>query len=367
MNGDDTTKRAKRIPSLDGLRALSILGVLMSHALSPWYESHPVPGLGALLTYGNLGVRVFFAVSGFLITSLLIREESATGGIALRAFYLRRTFRILPTYWTFLAVVFLFGPALPSISYVISWTFLSNYVSVPWPLGHSWSLAVEEQFYLLWPTLILLTAGRGRTMVVLLIWVAAPLFRLLLPLPWRNGDGIQNNLDSLMAGCFLAVRARELVNGRLSLFGSAKAAAASAALLLVVSPFLASVFLRRFPWIPYFAISKFVESVAIANVIWYCVNSEHTLLGRILNARAIVHVGVISYCLYLWQQPLLLRALDGASWTRVLAHLLLVFVVAELCHRMVEAPMIQLGRRLQRRWFGGKVSFKSEARAETAT
>lgn len=357
-----------RIPSLDGLRALSICGVLLSHVLDTFYLRAPITGMGALLTYGNLGVRVFFAVSGFLITTLLLREERATGGIELRAFYLRRTFRILPTYWTFLLVVLILQTGIPTRAFLISLSFLSNFFFVPWPLGHSWSLAVEEQFYLLWPTIILLSRRGGRMGAVIALWLVAPLFRLLLPLPWRNQGGIQNNLDSLMAGCFLAIQAPRLLSLPPRFFGRGTAALVSALFCLVVSPIVVSVGYHRFPSIPCSAITQFVESFAIANVIWYCVNTSTGVLGRFLNSRPLVHIGVISYGLYIWQQIFLLRALDGAGWIRVCTHLIALFVVAEVSHRVIEMPMIRYGRQVQRRWLMSRDSVRRTlSRKETSS
>jgi peptidoglycan/LPS O-acetylase OafA/YrhL len=143
----DDNAKSGRIPSLDGLRAVSIVLVLASHAIQ---------GTHSLLfhfffLHSDLGVRVFFIISGFLITSLLLREREKTSRISLRLFYVRRTLRILPPFVLFVAVVAIFI-RVPAGNWIYALTYTMNFdPHPPWVLGHLWSLSVEEQFYLLWP------------------------------------------------------------------------------------------------------------------------------------------------------------------------------------------------------------------------
>src|SRR5882672_8926270 len=153
LNTDRGTVRLGYRPSLDGVRAIAILAVLACHC--EWLQS------------GYLGVDVFFALSGFLITSLLLEEYTATGTITLRWFYARRALRLLPALLGLLVVgtsVILFtvpaeyGPlalheAAAVLFYVANWAWL---IGLPLGLyGHTWSLAIEEQFYMLWPLALL--------------------------------------------------------------------------------------------------------------------------------------------------------------------------------------------------------------------
>ena len=147
--------RSERIPSLDGLRALSIAMVLLAHLAGT--QSFPLPAsAGRLLGLGELGVHVFFVISGFLITGLLMDELKSSGHISLGNFYFRRTLRIFPAYYVFVAAIWLAGRAgwlqLAPHDVVHAVTYTSNYYPArSWSFGHTWSLSVEEQFYLLWP------------------------------------------------------------------------------------------------------------------------------------------------------------------------------------------------------------------------
>src|SRR3569833_3220411 len=128
----------RRIPTLDGLRAIAASMVVLGHTCKALEIGHKLPyGMGIVDGWGPVGVSLFFVLSGFLITKLLLDEQRVSGGISLRAFYVRRTFRILPAYWTYLAVVAGIAAlgwveASPS-SFARTFTFTSNYLN-----PHSW-------------------------------------------------------------------------------------------------------------------------------------------------------------------------------------------------------------------------------------
>src|SRR5664280_3750068 len=162
------SKALSRLPSLDGWRAFSIAMVLGSHSTfaagfpKTW---HP---LFNLAFDGNLGVRCFFLISGFLITWLMIIEADRSGRVNLRHFYARRALRILPVYFGFLLVIALLQWMTPFVLSRHIWlcnlTFTRNFVEGDFTTDHLWSLSVEEQFYLLWPGIFLalgMTANRN--------------------------------------------------------------------------------------------------------------------------------------------------------------------------------------------------------------
>ena len=197
-----------RIPSLDGIRALSITSVLMLH-LSDTKNFFAYPQVEPF-NFGYIGVRVFFVISGFLITSLLLGEIAATGTISLKKFYIRRTMRIFPCSYVYLAVMGLIG--LMSASDLIhGYTYTMNYhrPDRSWHASHLWSLSVEEQFYLLWPA-VLCYAGRRKAffatagvfvfapVIRLFIWVFVPAYRPYL------GESFETVADALATGCLLA-------------------------------------------------------------------------------------------------------------------------------------------------------------------
>ena len=155
----------KRIPSLDGLRAISIVLVLISHSQRP--GTHPF-WFQLLFLHADLGVRVFFVISGFLITTILQKEPS------LKRFYFHRARRILPAFVVFLAAAMLLGAPKADWPYIFTWTV--NFDPHPaWMIGHLWSLSVEEQFYILWPLAIAFTGRRTWTAIAVAALFLFPL------------------------------------------------------------------------------------------------------------------------------------------------------------------------------------------------
>jgi peptidoglycan/LPS O-acetylase OafA/YrhL len=206
----------KHRPELDGLRGIAILIVLGAHTGVPGFADGG----------GGAGVTLFFVLSGYLITSLLLAEKAKTGRVDLRAFYIRRALRLFPALAATLVVVAMLAVTglmpqaakegvdyrvvvLGVICYVVNWVAVAGQ-SIGM-LGHAWSLAVEEQFYIVWPALLLLGLRLGRTPLVLILLLLAFLdtpYRLLLDL---NGGfmhvfvGTDSRGDALLLGCVLAL------------------------------------------------------------------------------------------------------------------------------------------------------------------
>ena len=194
--------------------------VLGEHAI---YTFDCPPKVGKFLdTYfdGSLGVRFFFVISGFLITYLLLKEHAQTGKLSLQNFYARRALRILPVYFVYLAVVFalqLLTPYhQPGITWVGNLTFTTNFLPTNWTTAHLWSLAVEEQFYLLWPLILTLAGPQNLRRVLSLLCVpiiAAPVCRAIsyFPMqpavirPFFQSYSFFYQFDSLAVGCLAAV------------------------------------------------------------------------------------------------------------------------------------------------------------------
>jgi peptidoglycan/LPS O-acetylase OafA/YrhL len=344
------SKLSNRIPSLDGLRAISIILVIYAHLSGT--ANFPVEH--EFFNAGNLGVRVFFVISGFLITGILLNEIERTGSINLRKFYYRRTLRIFPPYYFFLAVVgltALFGLIkLPLREWLSAVFYLSNFTSVStWEIGHTWSLAVEEQFYLLMPSLLFF--GKRRAFWVLcLVILIAPFIRLgtymLFPDPdlrWV-GFGFQANADSLAMGCLLAFARQKLwQNDWYEKIMRSK--------LFVVFPLLA-IGLNHFSEKP--KIFMFVCITLINLCIVLCIDWAVTYhsgsVGRILNSRPLIFIGTLSYSIYLWQQlflnrqsPLLINSFP--------VNLLLVAVCALISYYLIEKPSLNFRQRLEKSLF----------------
>jgi peptidoglycan/LPS O-acetylase OafA/YrhL len=302
-----------RIRSLDGWRAVGVTLVIVSHA--PFTTGFPQRYADRLTKVfdGELGVRIFFVLSGFLITYLLIQEAALAGSISLKRFYIRRALRILPIYITYLLVLALLtalGLYSDSwSSWIGSLTFTRNMIGQ----GRSatvqlWSLAVEEQFYLLWPILLgaLSLWRRPRAFVWLSVLVigVCPIVRATLMSP--PGGTLVNRLfghqsglmyaDSLMIGCLAAhlVARRPRVPSLLEspvLKAIAFACIVEGRVLQLTEPAAS----------PIVALVPGVQAVAIMFLIWSTAFLRPGLLSRVLNLRGVVFFGVLSYSIYVWQ------------------------------------------------------------------
>lgn len=320
---------SNRIPSLDGLRAVSIWLVMLGHA-SAHFDSTPLHAYApryilAMLSY--FGVTVFFVISGFLITTLLQREYLRTARIDLGGFYRRRAVRILPASLFYILIVLLLGHP-TFIQSLFAFTFTTTYFfdQAYRPLQHLWSLSVEEQFYLLWP-LIFATGIRNARRYCWLIMLVSPALRLALR---HYGYAEYSHVapaiaDSLTAGCLLA-----FYQDRLRIFVNK----------YLVSP------------LAFGALCMFTAGTACvlyranAVLLWGVVGALIALTtcaaierkDPILNSRPLVWTGLLSYSLYLWQQPFLVF---GGPLHYLSVRLILTFVVAYISYRLVEQPMLR--------------------------
>jgi peptidoglycan/LPS O-acetylase OafA/YrhL len=196
--------RSARIPSLDGLRALSISLVIFAHlcGTTDWPFSQGT--LSATRNLGALGVRVFFVISGFLICQQLIDESQAQGTVSLRRFWLRRSLRIFPPAFAFIGVMCTLNHTarfLEPGDLTAAVTYTMNYHRQhAWQLGHLWSLSVEEQFYLTWPLVALAGVTHMRFCALVTI-ILGPFMRLLVS---QYYPGVLIPFDAIAAGCFLA-------------------------------------------------------------------------------------------------------------------------------------------------------------------
>lgn len=342
-----------RIPSLDGLRAFSIVFVLFAHLSGTVGFALPVPRfvLGAL---AGLGVRVFFVISGFLITSLLLDEEARTGTISLRAFYFRRTMRIFPPFYALVgltaAAAALGWLTLNRYDVLAAVTYTTNYHHArSWYLGHAWSLAVEEQFYLLWPFLVKYLGSRRAAGIALATVVAAPLLRFVLLVGFPSmrvgiGETFPTVADAIATGCLLACHRGRLfeaapgANPRATLNGFFFWVVAAVGLGAAFQPSAKLDCL----------IGQTATNLAIALIVERVVRFPERPAGRLLNARPVVFVGTLSYSLYLWQQPFLNRS-STALVSRFPVNLALAMACALLSFYLVERPALRLRSRIEKR------------------
>jgi peptidoglycan/LPS O-acetylase OafA/YrhL len=345
-----------RLPSLDGLRAISIALVIACHAVKVAKAAlGRLPyGMGMIEDWGSVGVTTFFVISGFLITTLLCEEEFENGRINLRAFYTRRAFRILPAYWTYLLTMMLLAvsgslAATPRM-FGEAFAFVSDYIHLdPWVLGHSWSLSVEEQFYLLWPFLLLLAATRRARQIALVLIFAAPAARIATYL-WAPElrptitSVLHLRIDALMIGCWAALeRRRDPRSATLAFLSRPAVALAASATAVFASPVLRHV-AGDFVGV---AICYSLEAIGACSAVLAAISHASSPVGRLLNWPPLVRVGVLSYSLYLWQQPWLNPEAGRPAWALPLL-IAGAYVCAELSYRLVEGPALALRGRLWR-------------------
>jgi peptidoglycan/LPS O-acetylase OafA/YrhL len=319
----------KRIPSLDGLRAISISMVVAGH----WAFTHYGSQLG--LYYAHLGVKVFFVISGYLITTLLIKEHSRTSTISLEDFYVRRAYRILPAAMAFMLTVFaLYWSQLRWYDMAAAAVYLANFDPLrPWFLGHLWSLSVEEQFYFVWPGVIR-KWYQHRIKILAAVVLVAPIYRLAcysLKLPHTAVESFPAVADSLAAGCLLAILTPRIPKikpglGFLMLFP------------IVLVPMYAPVTRLHTLVLSFFLWPLMLLS--IAGVLLHVVQAPY----RLLNLRPVVWLGKISYSLYLWQQLFTLNR-NFRGWY----FLLFAVGLACLSYYLVEQPMLRLRERRARK------------------
>ena len=332
-----------RVPGLDGLRAISILLVLVEHATRSKGFPLRLRWLGDI---GAIGVAMFFGISGFLITTLLVREWNRSGAISIAGFYRRRALRILPAYVVFLAAVFALtrsGAAAVSASdWTAALTYTMNFVKAPaWEVGHVWSLSVEEQFYLFWPLLVVVLTPRRALWLCGAYLALAPVVRLVMALGFGAFEWIDYltplHLDAIAAGCLLALVADRAAFRERALVDPSRASlcTAAAAAVIVVTSVVAS-------FISLFDVTLQYSVIAAANVviIWTVATAPATLLGRILSAKPVVFVGVLAYSLYLWQQLFLNR--HPHWWTAWPQSIVLALLAAVASYYVVESPLLRI-------------------------
>lgn len=352
-------KKRRYITGLDGIRAIAVIMVLAYHLKLALFKS------------GFLGVTVFFVLSGYLITGILISEVEEEGTIDLKNFWLRRIRRLVPAVMS-MAVVIIFVSAvvnriiftkgckdfLVSVLGFNNWWQIFNKVSyfeaagVPSPFTHCWSLAIETQFYLIYPLILLgiyklvKSRGEGRANrgllfagVTLLLALISVILMIVLFDPQQDASRVYYGTDtrafSLLFGALLAILWEyRMVPRRLSASVNMVLGSVSFAVLLVMTIAIngSSNFWYRG--------GQFVGTILTVLVI-YTVSGRKTWLSRFLSNPVLKWIGDRSYSIYLWHYPIILLISKGikASWWITLIEIVLSVVLAELSYRFIETPI----------------------------
>ncbi|HYA00465.1 MAG TPA: acyltransferase family protein [Candidatus Binatia bacterium] len=342
---------------LDGLRAVAVLAVIAYHLNSAW-----APG-------GQLGVGVFFVLSGYLITDLLLAQRERRGEISLGQFWLRRARRLLPALWVMLAAVTIWtafldasqvpalrGNVLAALFYYSNWWYAIQHESYfalfspQSPLSHLWSLAVEEQFYLLWPLILIAVTRfvRRREVLIGLVLVGAAASATVMALMFQPGadpnrvyEGTDTRAFELLLGASLAIAcpsrslSASISRVRRSALEIAGALGLAGIVALIVLTDQYGAFLYRGGMV-------LLSVASVAAVL--CLAHPATRLGRLMGIRPLRWIGVRSYGIYLWSYPIMVLTTPADP---SVAQLLIYgaiqipasFLVAALSWRFIEEPI----------------------------
>ncbi|HET6963683.1 MAG TPA: acyltransferase, partial [Acidimicrobiales bacterium] len=347
--------RLRQLPGLDGLRAIAVVAVIVFHL-----DPHWLPG-------GYLGVDIFFVISGYLITALLLSEYQRTGHVGLRRFWGRRARRLLPALGVLLLAVVLLaacfardalaamrGDVPASIFYVLNWRLLFQHDSYaasfgrPPLLQHLWSLSVEEQFYLLWPPILLVLRRRlSRVQIAGVALAGAVLSGGLMAALFHPGGnpsavyfGTETHAEGLLLGCALAAAVPPWrMTAAVAPAARRLLERAGMAAMLVV---LAGLVVLGFNSSATYRGGMFLVDVATLVVV-ATVAHPASRLGEALGRQPFRWLGLRSYSLYLWHWPIFEMTRPGPdlSWSTVpdvLLRLALTAAAAELSYRYVERP-----------------------------
>lgn len=350
------------IKGFDGVRAGAISAVILTHINAHGALHHRgYIGEGLMNSVnGSAGVQAFFVLSGFLITHLLIREQQQTRQVSLRHFYLRRALRILPVYLLVVSATLvmevMFGQVANYRSFLHAYTYTYNFISLDdysGVLGHTWSLAVEEHFYLIWPFLFAAAAARWRTLMIgLLVFVPAAiaLHLALGTIPsmeeryflhrWSFFAGI-----NIAFGCIGALLMNRMPRARPLAWLTGTYGGLAVGILLW--------FVEALPLVPQHIVFGYVRALGFFVIIMWIFRNQESAVVKFLELPPIKYVGVISYGLYMyqgfylatspWRDPGQMWPPD--RWTG----LALLVVTAPLSYHFLEKPILRVKQRYGQR------------------
>jgi len=339
-----------KFPSLDGLRALSILLVLIAHLSMPYTRNKAIRVPMTIL--GLLGVQVFFVISGFLITTLLLKEKASSGTISLKDFYIRRALRILPVVFLYLGFLAVMNSAfhleIPLAAFLGATFFLANLppFQQSWYTAHFWSLSIEEQYYLGYPFILKRFTSSlhyilsSLILVVFLIQTGVigeylpkwPVFEWIGQLTYQSDGVLVGSLMSLL--CFRSAIPISLARRH-------------GPVLLFALPILIAVY--QFKWMgSHFLLTQTLSSFMIAIFLLCAIIQENHIVFRLLNFRPLMFIGKLSFSIYIWQQFFTHVGGTFKRSTQLPYNLVLILLVGYLSYTLFEKRFLKLKQRFKR-------------------
>lgn len=342
--------RLSKIPDLDGLRAIAVALVFWAHV--PREVTGELMALASVALQPNyLGVDIFFVLSGFLITRILLVDKDI--GAGLKGFYARRALRIFPIYYLTLAICAFAAPPLHTLwSAIYVQNFAFSFDMTASPLRHTWSLAVEEHFYLFWPFLVMwLARETSRKVAIGLIVTALVLGQFVIwwgqAFAWELlYRGTMFRMASLLAGALMAYHEKDLV-------ADVRGSTITASRLVVVGAvILAAEYALKTAMAPLSKLFGFMlvsSGVVLAAVVW---NGRVPAVSAILGRGPIAYLGRVSYGLYLYHFPIFYalgvfhEGTSAERW-RTLAAIVISVAVAAASFELIERPILRLKERFR--------------------
>jgi peptidoglycan/LPS O-acetylase OafA/YrhL len=339
-------------PEIDGLRAIAVIAVILYHAQLTIFGHQPFKG-------GFIGVDVFFVISGYLITSIILKELVTTGSFSFKHFYERRIRRILPAllFVMLVSLPFAWMYLLPdslidfSKSILFSLGFTSNFYfwysgqqyfdgwAMYKPFLHTWSLSVEEQFYILFPIILLITFKYFRNYIIHILIFGFVISLGLAEWTGRNYPSasfyfLHTRMWELLAGSILA--SFEITLGHRSKNKTLNLILPSIGLFLIGNSIL---FLNDKIFHPFFY--TFSSIIGVCLIIWF--SSKNEMITKILSTKLLVGVGLISYSLYLWHFPIfafmrLTEMTPGGNLIKKIVLVIIIFITSFVSYYFIEQP-----------------------------
>ncbi len=355
MQGTDNLSNKFYIKGFDGLRAISIAFVLLTHLGT--YDALLLSSFGSKIWHtisGDVGVTLFFVISGFLITTLLLREKEKTGKLSYRNFIIRRFLRLLPPlilFYFIIVILMLYGSLdYKPLALIASIAYLYNFLPAKFgltELTHTWSLAVEEQFYLLWPWVIYFFRKQGMVVIATCITVLALVAAAILPeirVFYNNemhllSDAIKVQrfflpaVAPIMLGCIFAV---------LNFYHNANFTTVCCHPITLIAAVcsMAGAFILPTTLYQYLLI---FQSAGFAVLLSFLFNRPESIITRILEWQPLAFTGKISYSIYVWQGLFLRTGPGGTLWIQHFPqNILLTLFAALLSYFLIEKKVQKL-------------------------